>query len=261
MNEEFEEEVMVLESIYGTKNNFKISTINGTFVFSISFSNSYPACMPSWSLSFPQTFNKIVKQKVWERNILDNAEEALYGLFTPGEVCLFKWIEWLRDYLENLKDETPSIAETVEIPKGYKDMDKVEENGFILLEGCPTIHHSLEPIVEKKSVFVGHIARIQSLSDIELVKNALLSNRQVAKATHNISAYVFEEGNGILKQDFDDDGENGAGNRLLKMLQSAGVLNVYVMVSRWYGGIQLGTARFRLINNTARSLLSDHLFL
>ena len=33
------------------------------------------------------------------------------------------------------------------------------------------------------------------------------------------------------------------------------VINAVVVVSRWYGGIQLGPDRFKHINNVARTLL------
>jgi putative IMPACT (imprinted ancient) family translation regulator len=40
------------------------------------------------------------------------------------------------------------------------------------------------------------------------------------------------------------------------MLQAADVSGVAVVVSRWFGGVLLGPARFGLINNTARDLLT-----
>lgn len=56
-------------------------------------------------------------------------------------------------------------------------------------------------------------------------------------------------------QDCDDDGEDAAGGRLLHLLQMVDARNVVVVVSRWFGGVLLGPARFALINNTARQLL------
>ena len=58
-------------------------------------------------------------------------------------------------------------------------------------------------------------------------------------------------------QDFDDDGESAAGGRLLHLLQVVGAQDVVVVVSRWYGGILLGPARFTHINNAARKLLDQ----
>ena len=58
-----------------------------------------------------------------------------------------------------------------------------------------------------------------------------------------------------MLQDCDDDGESAAGGRLLQLLQNTSVENVLVVVSRWYGGVKLGPARFTHINNAARDLL------
>ena len=56
-------------------------------------------------------------------------------------------------------------------------------------------------------------------------------------------------------QDCDDDGGAAAGGRLLHQLQMVEARNVVVVVSRWFGGVLLGPARFGLINNAARELL------
>lgn len=58
-------------------------------------------------------------------------------------------------------------------------------------------------------------------------------------------------------QDYDDDGETAAGSRLLKLLTIVGAENVVVVVSRWFGGVLLGPARFTHINNAARTLLDE----
>ena len=53
----------------------------------------------------------------------------------------------------------------------------------------------------------------------------------------------------------DDDGETGAGDKLLNFLQSANISSVVVMVTRWYGGIHLGPQRFRVIIQAATASL------
>ena len=58
-------------------------------------------------------------------------------------------------------------------------------------------------------------------------------------------------------QDCDDDGEDAAGKRLLHLLQIVDAQNVLVVVSRWYGGVLLGPARFTHINNAARVLMQE----
>jgi len=47
----------------------------------------------------------------------------------------------------------------------------------------------------------------------------------------------------------------------LQQLLLAEVRNAVVVVSRWFGGILLGPARFGLINNTARQLLEQSGFI
>jgi len=59
----------------------------------------------------------------------------------------------------------------------------------------------------------------------------------------------------VLKHDNSDDGEDGAGSRLAQLLQMRKEDGVLVVVSRWFGGIQLGPKRFAHISNVAR----DHL--
>ena len=71
-------------------------------------------------------------------------------------------------------------------------------------------------------------------------------------ASHNIIALRI--GN---EEDFDDDGEAAAGSRLLKLLQLCNESNVIICVSRWFGGVKLGLARFKIINQIAKKLLLD----
>eukprot|EP00951_Prasinocladus_malaysianus_P034768 scaffold353390_cov40-Prasinocladus_malaysianus.AAC.1 len=59
-------------------------------------------------------------------------------------------------------------------------------------------------------------------------------------------------------QDNDEDGETAAGGRLAHLLQLVDARDVVVVVSRWYGGVKLGPARFTHINNAARELLLEN---
>ncbi|KAM0748824.1 UPF0029-domain-containing protein [Meredithblackwellia eburnea MCA 4105] len=113
---------------------------------------------------------------------------------------------------------------------------------------------SSEPIMDRKSVFVGHAARVKSIIEVKLVINTLLSDKKIARAAHNISAYRFKS-NGVIHQDNDDDGETAAGSRMAHLMSLLGVMNVVVVVTRWYGGIHLGSDRFRHINAAARDAL------
>ena len=85
----------------------------------------------------------------------------------------------------------------------------------------------------------------------------LLKDRRIARATHNMIAYRFldQSKNGLQVADNDDDGESSSGAKLASLLELAGAQNVLVVVSRWFGGVLLGPARFKYIASTARQLL------
>ncbi|CAJ0911146.1 21410_t:CDS:10 [Entrophospora sp. SA101] len=190
-------------------------------------------------------------------------------LFVPGEVVIFSWIEWLKDYLLNklLEEEFSSININDDNSEGNEVNEKVEEELMtveknlnleniknINSETCPKIFHG-EPLEHKKSIFLAHLAKVNNIQEVKLVRSMLLSDRKIAKATHNIMAYRILLDNGAILQDNDDDGETAAGSRLLHLLQMLDSRNVIVVVTRWYGGILLGPDRFRDINNCARDLL------
>ncbi|KAK8846769.1 hypothetical protein IAR55_005857 [Kwoniella newhampshirensis] len=120
---------------------------------------------------------------------------------------------------------------------------------------------SSEPIVDRKSTFVGHAVRVTDEKEVPLVVHELLSDRKIAKAHHPaIFAYRIAKDVGgaagvIYNTDYDDDGETQAGARLKHLLEILEVENVLVVVSRWYGGTQLGPDRFKHINQAARDAL------
>ena len=113
-----------------------------------------------------------------------------------------------------------------------------------------------EPIVDRKSIFQGHVAYVETEEEVLKVVQKLKENRKIARATHNIMAYrIAGYRHSTFLQDCDDDGENDAGGRLLHLLQILNAKNIVVVVSRWYGGILLGPDRFKHINNCARDLI------
>jgi putative IMPACT (imprinted ancient) family translation regulator len=53
-----------------------------------------------------------------------------------------------------------------------------------------------------------------------------------------------------------DGGEKGSGERLSRLLEAAQCEDVAVVVSRWYGGVKLGSDRWRLISSVAKAALN-----
>ncbi|KZT62858.1 imprinted and ancient [Calocera cornea HHB12733] len=112
-----------------------------------------------------------------------------------------------------------------------------------------------EPLVDRKSVFVGRACRITHPSQVPPVIAYLMSDRRISRAAHPvIHAWRCQVGN-VLHQDNDDDGESAAGGRIAHLLQILDVNNVLVIVTRYFGGILLGADRFKLINQAARDAL------
>jgi len=128
-----------------------------------------------------------------------------------------------------------------------------------LPEGIKLIN--AEPIVDRRSVFVGRACQISHPSQVPLILNHLMSDRHIARAAHPIiNAWRCQVGN-VLHQDNDDDGETAAGSRLAHLLSILEINNVLVVVTRWFGGIHLGPDRFKHINHAARNALETGGFL
>lgn len=91
--------------------------------------------------------------------------------------------------------------------------------------------------VERRSRFIGHIflteTEEEALARLEQMRDTYWD------ATHNVYAYIIRDG----ATRFSDDGEPGgtAGMPVLQVLQREGVFNVTCVVTRYFGGILLGT--------------------
>jgi len=115
-----------------------------------------------------------------------------------------------------------------------------------------------ETIIDRASVFQAHAIKIHNKTEIQLYRSYLLSQRKIKRATHNISAYRFINSNNEIEEDFDDDGEDEAGIRLLGIIKKMKFVNLFVNVTRWYGGILLHLDRFKRICDSAKFLLKDN---
>lgn len=92
--------------------------------------------------------------------------------------------------------------------------------------------------VERKSEFIGNIA--PASSEEEALAFISKIKKQYADAKHNVYAYIIRENN-IVR--FSDDGEphGTAGMPVLDVLRKEDLTNVVVVVTRYFGGILLGT--------------------
>ncbi len=89
-------------------------------------------------------------------------------------------------------------------------------------------------------------------NDVFPAIHAIFTDHRVARATHNIYAYRIKLGERLVEH-YEDDGEYGAGRRLLELLRKEDVMNNLICITRWYGGKHLGPARFdMLVDNTKK---------
>ncbi len=93
-------------------------------------------------------------------------------------------------------------------------------------------------LTEKKSKFIGYIKPCES--EAQAVEFVNLIKKKHSDARHNVYAYVLRENN---KQRYSDDGEpqGTAGLPVLEVLTKKGITDVCVVVTRYFGGILLGT--------------------
>lgn len=78
----------------------------------------------------------------------------------------------------------------------------------------------------------------------------LKKTKKFAKATHNTWGLICTEG-----QIKNDDGESGAGQIILRMLERDGLQDHIIVVTRWYGGKHLGGDRFRHVQSAVRTYI------
>ena len=114
---------------------------------------------------------------------------------------------------------------------------------------------SAELVIEK-SRFIGHVKPVETREEADaFIREIKASYRD---ATHNVPAFVI--GEKFQQQWASDDGEpqGTSGVPMLQMMVKEGITNVVVVVTRYFGGIKLGTGGLvRAYTNTAKAALED----
>lgn len=94
-------------------------------------------------------------------------------------------------------------------------------------------------IVEKKSRFIAHIERVETVEEAEIFIEQI--KKKYWDARHN--CYAFTVGDTMPKSRCSDDGEPSgtAGKPMLEILTAKNLHNIVVVVTRYFGGTLLGT--------------------
>lgn len=97
-----------------------------------------------------------------------------------------------------------------------------------------------EEIVEKKSKFIADIIYVQTVEEAENQINKI--RKKYFNAKHHCFAYSIMTSEGIVNRASDDGEPSGtAGAPILNILNKNELINVLVVVTRYFGGILLGT--------------------
>lgn len=104
-----------------------------------------------------------------------------------------------------------------------------------------TIKKSAEAeIIEKKSKFIGEVFYIETVQEAEEKLREI--NKKYHDAKHHCFAYRVMEQEKIIEKCSDDGEPSGtAGAPMLQIISKNDLINVIVIVTRYFGGILLGT--------------------
>ncbi|TMW68372.1 hypothetical protein Poli38472_005840 [Pythium oligandrum] len=217
--------------------------------------------------------------------VRDEITQDLASIFqrANGQVCLYEWIENVRDKYANSDYDPAQDLESLSLQDAQEpepkrssiyDAEVFRSDPQTLrprVRGSQTVRdrereERLRPliyhgttIIDRKSTFQGHACPVTCVEDVRSFLAILLDDRKIERAIHNMLAYRIT-GEYTVK-DNDEDGEDGAGSKMSHLLELTNAENVAVVVTRWFGGILLGPDRFKHINTAARQALEDGGFL
>lgn len=133
-------------------------------------------------------------------------EKGHGGVSWNGAECLYDGIEWVRNMCDEwvrkktnevqLRDRQLKADKPAPPPPLQQEPESSGKPTLPTTEHeenveCPPIY-SCEPIIDRKSVFVGHAARVNSHDQVKAVIDTLLSNNKIAKATQVFSRSPFQ---------------------------------------------------------------------
>ncbi|XP_061167262.1 protein IMPACT homolog [Saccostrea echinata] len=108
-----------------------------------------------------------------------------------------------------------------------------------------------DTVTEDGNVFTSLVAEIQTYAQVRNLYKNVLRNQDYACANHNILVYRFKDAQGRVHDGYCDNGEYGAGRRMLKVLVSAEASNTAIIISR-KNARHLGPRRFEIMSELVK---------
>jgi hypothetical protein len=258
------DEMEALQSIFGEDEELvKIEMTENTVVLEIKIhpdfilGECYLTLISTMSNKYPThaspTFD-IIPSSFIDPTVYKNYKHIFANFWADaeGEVMIYRCVQWLSEklslWLRARASEIKVEKSRLQLKQEQNDTAAKTENDLLVQCSKRFVHG--ETLTDRKSIFQAHLVQTTNVEEIPLLLRALKSDRKIASAAHNI--WCYRVGN---QANNDDDGETAAGKRLALLLDHSNAKNVFVVVTRWYGGIHLGPDRFRHINNVARILM------
>ena len=110
-------------------------------------------------------------------------------------------------------------------------------------------------IIDRKSKYTVVWWYITKKENIKEFLWELLSDKYFQKATHNTYAYRIILENWSILEGKNDDGETWAWNCILRELQRENMVNVIIVVTRYFWWIHLNADRFKNVINATKEML------
>lgn len=109
--------------------------------------------------------------------------------------------------------------------------------------------------VEKRSRFIGHVWKVET--EEEAREKIAQMKARYYDARHNCWCYILREG-GVTRYSDDGEPQGTAGQPMLEVFRREGVENVCCVVTRYFGGILLGTGGLlRAYTKSAKDALEE----
>ncbi len=110
----------------------------------------------------------------------------------------------------------------------------------MIFEYNTILENTNNELIEKKSKFIGNLFHVENEQDAKGKLNEI--KKKYYDAKHHVFAYIVCE-NGNIIEKYSDDGEPSgtAGKPILEILKQRQLYNVIIIITRYFGGILLGT--------------------
>lgn len=113
-----------------------------------------------------------------------------------------------------------------------------------------------EEIEEKDSKFQAHSLCVITTNQATSAKNAIYQNPDLLNATHIMYAYKTGTTEGLINSGFSDDNEIQGGSKLMDLINTKKLTDIFICVTRIKNGPNIGPICFTHIESCAKELLA-----